>query len=422
VSFEDRTDAGRQLAAELAGRDLTDPLVLGLPRGGVPVAYEVARRLGAPLDVVVVRKVTPPRNPEYGIGAVGEDDVLLLDDEAMGRLGLVEDDLQATIARERAELERRAQRYRGELGGAPVRGRTCVVVDDGLATGVSATAAVRVLDSRGAARIILAVPVGAPDSVERLRHEADEVVCLLTPPSFAAVGTWYHDFTQTTDEEVVDLLARAAAAVRTERDEQIPAGRVSLPADVVLPAERLGVVVFAHGSGSGRKSPRNREVARYLQDAGLATVLFDLLTPREEQVRDNVFDIGLLAARLGWVVRWVARSDDLGGLPVGVFGASTGAAAALVAAAEHDTVGAVVSRGGRVDLADDRLREVHQPTLLLVGGRDLDVLRLNREAARSLAGPHELVVVEGAGHLFEEPGALAEVASAARDWFRRHLG
>lgn len=421
MSFEDRTDAGRQLAAELAGRDIADPLVLGLPRGGVPVAYEVARRFGAPLDVVLVRKVTPPRNPEYGIGAVGEDGVLLLDGDAMGGLDLSEEDVRDAIVRERVELERRAERYRGELGGAPVRGRTCVVVDDGLATGVSATAAVRVLRSRGAARIVLAVPVGAPDSVDRLRGEADEVVCLLAPPSFAAVGTWYHDFTQTTDEEVIDLLDRAAAAVRTERSEQIPAGRVSLPADVVVPAVRSGVVIFAHGSGSGRRSPRNREVARYLQDAGMATVLFDLLTPREQQVRDNAFDIRLLAGRLARVVRWAAGDGDLAGLPVGVFGASTGAAAALVAAAEDDAMGAVVSRGGRVDLARERLGEVHQPTLLLVGGDDTDVLALNREAARSLAGPHELVVVEGAGHLFEEPGALAEVASAARDWFRGHL-
>lgn len=419
MSFEDRREAGRRLADEVARRDIDDPLVLGLPRGGVPVAFAVADRLEAQLDVVLVRKISPPDSPEYGIGAVGEDDVLLLDREKLGRLGMEESDLRGAIERERGELEARARRYRGASSGVPVRDRTCVLVDDGVATGVSASAAIRVLRSRGAGRIVFAVPVGAPASVDRLREEADEVICLLEPPSFTAVGTWYHDFTQTTDGEVVDLLGHAARAVVTEREEQLPAGRVSLPAEVVVPDEPAGLVVFAHGSGA--RSPRYRTIARRAHAGGLATVLLDLLTPREAQVRDHLLDVRLLADRLVAVLDWTAADDALAGLPIGLFGVGAGAAAALDVAAGAPRVGAVVSRGGRLDLVQGDLREVRQPTLLLVGTGDDRRAARTREAVGRLAGPHELTVVTASEDDVDEPGTIEEVAGAALDWFLRHL-
>jgi putative phosphoribosyl transferase len=423
MSFDDRRDAGRRLAEQLRHLREEAPIVLGLPRGGVPVAYEVARGLRAPLDVVLVRKLGAPRNPEYGIGAVGEEGVRLLDDEAVARVGATEEQIERTVERERAELERRLERYRGGRSGAPVRGRVCILVDDGLATGVSATAAVRVLRERGAGRVVLAVPVGAPDSVGRLRRIADEVVCLHEPPSFMAVGTWYQDFSQTSDEEVVALLRRTSDELRQESHEQIPVGRVSLPGDLVVPPSPIGLVLFAHGSGSSRKSPRNQHVARILNDAGLATLLFDLLTPAEGQSRANVFDIELLGERLLAAARWARGREGSAQLPLGFFGASTGAAAALVAAAElGDEAGAVVSRGGRPDLAADRLPGVTAPTLLIVGGADQQVIELNEEAAAQLTvAEQELVIVEGAGHLFEGQGELDEVAGHAARWFIRHL-
>ena len=194
------------------------------------------------------------------------------------------------------------------------------------------------------------------------------------------------------------------------------AGRLSVP------EEPRGVVVFAHGSGSSRHSPRNRYVAQVLQSAGLATLLFDLLTPEEESDRSNVFDIGLLAARLVDVTVWLRTAEDAAGLPVGYFGASTGAGAALRAAADTDTdVFAVVSRGGRPDLAGDFLAAVRAATLLIVGSRDEVVLDLNRQAAAAIPGECRIAVVEGATHLFEEPGTLEQVALLARDWFGDHL-
>ena len=197
---------------------------------------------------------------------------------------------------------------------------------------------------------------------------------------------------------------------------------VQLDGQLEVPAGAHGLVVFVHGSGSSRHSPRNRFVASALGAAGLATLLFDLLTPAEERERSNVFDIDLLAGRLVEVIGWVRDQPDLAGLPVGLFGASTGAAAALRAAADLGAVvGAVVSRGGRPDLADPWLPQVGTPTLLVVGSRDRTVRQLNEQAARRLAGPHRLVVVPGATHLFEEPGTLEAVADLARDWFVDHL-
>ena len=206
----------------------------------------------------------------------------------------------------------------------------------------------------------------------------------------------------------------------------IPTAGVTLEADVVGPEPALGVVLFAHGSGSGRHSPRNRYVAGELQKAGLATVLADLLTPQEEQVDARTgalrFDISLLGERVVALTDWVVTQEQTADLGVGLFGASTGAAAALVAVAKRPaSVEAVVSRGGRPDLAGGLLRLVRQPVLLIVGERDPTVLDLNRRAMQELGGEATLAIVPGASHLFEEPGALEQVARLAREWFLDHL-
>jgi putative phosphoribosyl transferase len=210
-----------------------------------------------------------------------------------------------------------------------------------------------------------------------------------------------------------------------EESLPIPVAGVVLAADIAVPESPQGVVLFAHGSGSSRHSPRNRYVAGELQRAGLATVLADLLTPSEEQIDARTaelrFDIGLLATRLAALTDWVTRHEATAGLAIGLFGASTGAAAALVAAAQRPSaVAAVVSRGGRPDLAGDFLAAVRQPTLLIVGERDKVVLELNRQARTQLSEAR-LEIVPGASHLFEEAGALEQVARLARDWFVTYL-
>ncbi|MER7443611.1 dienelactone hydrolase family protein [Micromonospora avicenniae] len=210
------------------------------------------------------------------------------------------------------------------------------------------------------------------------------------------------------------------------REVTIPVGNVELVADVILPADSVGVVLFAHGSGSSRHSPRNVAVARVLNQRALGTVLVDLLTPAEDAVDSRTaelrFNIELLADRLAAIVDWLGAEQATRGLPIGLFGASTGAAAALVsAAARPGQVDAVVSRGGRPDLARSALAAVRAPTLLLVGGLDDEVIALNEQARAQLSGTVELHIVPGATHLFEEPGTLDQVTAAAGDWFTRHL-
>ena len=437
MRFRDRLDAGRHLAEALVRTDLRTRkvVVAALPRGGVPVAFEVAERLGAPLDVLVVRKLGVPFQPELAMGAIGEGGVLVANPDVLRSAGLGSKDLEEAERRERPELEHRAALYREGRSRADVRGRCVIVVDDGIATGSSVRAACHVVRALGAARIVVAVPVASRMAVTDLRSECDDLVCLEAPDPFFAVGEWYRDFSQTRDDEVIGLLRRSALnqeraarfgqdATAPGRDEEveIPAGEIALPGRLTVPLGVNGVVLFAHGSGSGRHSPRNRSVAAVLQQAGLATLLLDLLTPAEALDHSSVFDVPLLAARVGVASQWVTVVPELGALPIGYFGASTGAAAALWSAAQPDSpVAAVVSRGGRPDLAGTLLPAVTAPTLLIVGGRDEAVLELNRTAQAALRCQNDLVVVPGATHLFEEPDALDTVAGLARDWFLARL-
>ncbi len=417
-------------------------MVLGLPRGGVPVAAEVAHALGAPLDVIVVRKLGVPFQPEVAMGAIGEDGVRVINYDVINGAGITIRDVALVEHRERAELERRAERFRHNRSRLDIRGRTAVVIDDGIATGSTARAACQVARAHGAGRVVLAVPVAPPDWTVRLAGVADEFVCVETPEPFRAVGQWYADFSQTTDEEVTECLDRAArlqsrldsvsalashdhqltGLAAVDSDVRIPSGGLRLAGHLTIPAGAREVVLFAHGSGSSRRSPRNQYVASVINEAGVGTLLFDLLTEAEESDRSNVFDVELLAQRLTDATSWLDAHDGFAGTAIGYFGASTGAAAALGAAGDPNSrVSAVVSRGGRPDLAGPRLGTVTAPTLLIVGSLDDVVLDLNRRALAQLRCPARLEVVPGATHLFAEPGTLERAAAIARDWFVEHL-
>lgn len=214
--FDDRRDAGRALLGAVRAEKPDDPIVLALPRGGVPVAGEVARGLGAPIDVLIVRKLGAPSQPELAVGAIASGGARVLNDDLIGRVpGLTPEALEETIVRETVELERRERAYRGDRPFPELGGRTVLIVDDGLATGATMRAAVAAVREQGPARIVVAVPVGSPEAVRALAREADRVICLEAPPGFRAVGQFYTDFAQTSDDEVRDVLARAGTRAET---------------------------------------------------------------------------------------------------------------------------------------------------------------------------------------------------------------
>jgi putative phosphoribosyl transferase len=354
-------------------------------------------------------------------------------------MGISERQIEGITEKVKETLSRRAELYRDDRAPLQIKDRTVILVDDGIATGASIYAAINALQQMKPAKLVVAVPVAPPATCTWLRTEVDQLVCLQEPEQFYAVGQFYDRFSQVTDDDVIDLLQRAwrlpvHATVPADpvwdgsmREVSIDTGDVLLPGTLSIPKAAKGIVLFAHGSGSSRHSPRNRRVAADLRAQGLATLLFDLLTQEEEfvdqQTAELRFNIGLLATRLVGVTKWVTQQASTRSLPIGYFGASTGAAAALVAAAHlPDLVAVVVSRGGRPDLAAEALRNVRASVLLLVGELDEKVVGLNRQALSQLQCQNKrLVVVSGATHLFEEPGKLEQVAQAAAAWFTQYL-
>jgi putative phosphoribosyl transferase len=445
TTFRDRRDGGRRLVQMLQHyRARPATVVLGLPRGGVVPAAEIAAALDLPLDVLISRKIGSPQNPEFAIGAVAEDGSPYLSEEGLALTGASKAYLDEEIARQREEIARRREWFRGGQPLVLPERATAILVDDGIATGATVIAAIGALRQLRVARIVLAVPVAPPDTVERLRRLVDEIVVLTTPVMFWAVGAFYENFTPVLDDEVRRILTRArrvpgerasgareatpdpvarggAETAAAQSDVGIPVSGMTLSGILNIPRAAKGIVLFAHGSGSGRFSPRNTRVAAALHDLGFATLLLDLLTEAEAADQRKVFDVGLLAERLHAAATWARKEHATTHLPIGYFGASTGAAAALIAAAFDPAIRAVVSRGGRPDLASTVLHSVKAPTLLIVGGDDHLVIRLNEEALAALRCEKQLQIVPGAGHLFEEPGTLDEVARLAGRWFERHL-
>ncbi|GAA4954259.1 phosphoribosyltransferase family protein [Streptomonospora halophila] len=427
LPFTDRSEAGRRLAERVRPHVSEDPVVLALPRGGVPVGAELARMLRIPLDVVVVRKIGVPGHPELGVGAIAEDGHACYDDTALARLRLTREDLAATVAAERAELERRLELYRRGRPAPQLRGRDVVVVDDGVATGGTARAALRTVRRRNPARLLLAVPVAAQAALDALADETDRVVALTVPDNFRAVGEWYRDFGQLTDEEVTALISDPRdARSAPSRAVRIRAGEVHLDAELATVAGMRATVVVA--VEHGREDPVQRAVAAGLGRAGYATLLLDLLTPdearRQEAAEGAPSEVSAAeaAGRLAAAVGWLRRSTEAAEGRVGVLGSGRGAPAALRAAADHPAdIAAVVLNGGRPDAAGEALGRVRAPVLALVQGSDSFVRELAEWALSRTSGPGEARTVAGAEGLISGAAAWRDVGAAAADWFEHHL-
>nr|BFD80668.1 phosphoribosyltransferase family protein [Streptomyces sp. Xyl84] len=438
MRYVNRADAGQRLAPHLDHLRDSDVVVLGVPRGGVRVASEVARHLGAPLDLAVVRKLHVPWQPELGFGALGEHGVRVVEPDIVRESGLSTAQQESVERTERAELERWVRRWRADRTPIPLVSRSAVVVHDAVATGAAAEAACRVARARGAARVVLAVPVAQEDSLTHLRAVADEVVCPRPVHHIGSAGAWYEDFAPVGDAEISVLLTAAAGPVAAAehglppkrpplgRAVEVPAGTVRMPARFTLPPTARGVVIIARVGGGGpggarhdpSHGPGQDHLAGVLHRAALGTLLLDLLTGEEGRTPHNLYDITLLARRLHAAAAWLRKET---GLPVSYWAAGTGAGAALAAAAE-DGVRAVVCVGGRPELAGPAaLARVDTPTLLVVGALDTRRLGCNRLAADWMHCEHRVEVVPDATDLVAEPDALHVVAELTRDWITAHL-
>lgn len=420
-TLRNRVHAGEVLAEAVRERNLPRPMViLGIPRGGVVVAAEMARRLDAALGVVVARKLRAPHQPELAIGAVTASGATYVDKSIAADAGA--DD--SYIARERERQVEEAQRREDAFDGIhrpPLEGATVVVVDDGIATGSTAVAALRSVREAGAARVVLAVPVAHPRAIHLLRPEADDIVCPLVDPGLYAVGQYYLDFRQVEDDEVLEVLreARRSTDTVTRREKAvIRRGDVRLAALLSLPggAPPHPCVVFVHGLGSGKDSPRNVVIGEALVDAGIASLLFDL-SGHGESSRDPRGDAAFVDdVEAAW--RWVTTHPAIDAGRVGLAGSSLGGVA-VIESLRRGLVqpGAIVLRAPPV--APPMLERLPRGTLLVVGERDplARVIRANLPPG----SPARVEQVAGAGHLFEEPGVLAEAVRLTVDWFVARL-
>ena len=425
-TFTNRSAAGQLLAAQLRGRVGTGAVVLGLTRGGVPVAVEVARSLAVPLDLIVVARLGIPWRPEVAMGALGEGEARVIDDRIVESATVSPHDVDAVERHERVRLGERVARLRGVRSPRMLGGRTAVIVDDGAATGNSARVACQVARSRGARRIIVAVPVASAASMRRLAGVADDVVALQVPLDFVGVGQAYLDFGPIDDDDVVALIAadeidgpdgdpkslrRPAFPVEIE-ELVVPVGTASLAGRLAMPRGARDLVIVAHDSSRERCSARSRYLSQLLTEAGLATLLVDLLTRDEEMHGNRYLAIPLLADRLRAVTATVGAGFDR----ISYLGDGVAAAIALEAAALDPGIHAVACLGGRPDLVA-RIGAVRAPTLLVVGQEDSAVRRLNDQAVEKLTCPYRLVTIPGCGHRFREPGALRHAAADLRAWF-----
>lgn len=451
--FTDRAEAGWLLAVRLAHLREADPVVLGVSRGGVAVAFQVARGLEAPLDVIAVRKLGVPFQPELAMGAIAEGGVRVVNEDMLARAEVAEAELAEVEQQEQALLEAQVRRYRQGRSRLRLTGRLVVVVDDGLATGARARAACEAVRAGGAARVVLAVVVAPKGWEASVGPAADELVCLATPTWFFAIGQFYEEFRQVSDDEVADYLQEAARRPGRRKPVArlpVPVGgqggrlplavaspgpgasrRVEIDAEgahlvgrLEIPTRPRGVVVIAQASSRSRHDAWPRELARSLGEVGMATLLLDLLEPAEEVDRASVCDCPLLGARLAAAACWLASgATGLGELPLGYFASGASAPAALWAAGQASPeVAAVVAstRGGQEIL--DRLELVPAATLLLVEGGDLAFCRGIEHAAARGAPQRPLAIVLGGRQPFDEQELAVTTRQLACQWFHAHLG
>lgn len=424
--FHDRRVAGEALADELAGTlDVTRSVIAAIPRGGVAVARPIAERFRVPLTVAYARKLTSRLAPELAFGALDEDDQAIIDTEIVASLRLSPDEIERARARVRAEIQRRMALYRVPPLAHYLPDRSVVLIDDGLAAGLTMRAALAYARRHGARDVTVAVPCASAQAAERFGKEADRFVGLIVDEAFMAVGAYYDDFSPVSDDDVVRMLTSTPptteAAVRVSFANR---RALRLAGQLLLP-EGKGphpVVVLAHGWGSSKDSPRNRALAEALVTIGLAAFAFDFTGHGQSEGRPEQSTPEQQVDDLRAALSLLDTLDDVDVERVGVAGSSSGAAVALLAAAGNPRVRALALRSANPEGATRAAARITAPTLLVVGERDEPIRAANEELLTQLAGTKKLAVVVRGDHLFEDPEALVRATALMAAWFKEHLG
>ena len=427
--FKDRHHAAMSLLETIENfpLDKSNTVVVGLPRGGVPVASVLAQKLDLPLEIICVKKIGYPGNPELAFGAATESGEFVINSDIRRMSNLREDEIEELLDKHILIAKAKATRLRQGRAMLNLKDKDILLVDDGIATGATVEAAIKMLKHNKVNEIIVVTPLASEESVARISPQVDKVIVLETPSPFLSVGRWYRSFEPVSDIEVERILDQCQVQDQNKYQINITlnCNGQCLDGKLVKVSDEKAWVVFVHGSGSSHLSPRNNWVASELNAAGFSTLLFDLLTPQEDSDYNTHFDIDLLTERLVLAIKWLIHSDHFStSTPIGLFGASTGAAAALVAAAKYQDefpLYSIVSRGGRPDLAGEHnLRDIMLPTLLLVGSRDFPIIEYNEKAKNQIYNS-QMQLIANATHLFEEPGTLEKVAELTTNWFQQQL-
>lgn len=427
-AFKDRADAGQQLASRLLTVLARPCVIAAIPRGGVAVALPIVERLRRPLAIVHACKLTIPDGADLAFGAVDEDGRTTLDHEAIARLNLGAEDIEPIKRRVEAEMGRRSALYKATPVAQYLPGLDVVLVDDGLATGLTMRAAIHYVRRLGAREVTVAVPCATESAAARLREGADRFVSLIVGDVFGAVGGYYADFAKLTDEQVVAMIARANVAAPTP--ECAPVGlRVSfrnsrgreLVGQLLAPAGggHSPVIVFGHGWGSGKRSPHNRLIAETLLKHGVASFLLDYTGHGESEGKPEECTVAQQSLDLAAAVDVLATLDDVDSHRIGLIGISSGAAGALHAAARDARIRALALCSATLAGADDDLPQITTPTLLVLGEADAPIHAQNEILLKRLGGPSRLETLPS--DLFEDPGAIVRASDLMAEWFARHL-
>jgi putative phosphoribosyl transferase len=421
--FADRHDAGRRLAAVLDEFRYEDPVIVGIAPGGMPVAGEVARALAAPLDVVALCALVAAEDRSRPIGVLGECGVTVLDAGVAEELGSGSDGLDAAIERASHDLDRLLADYHPAGRRIAVAGRTVLLVDDGLVSARNAQAAARSLRERGAARVILAVPVAEPGCATQMRDWVDQVVCLEYRRGQRALRFWYEDFGEATEPEIAALLSEHVGARERSVEIEVSPG-VVLNGHLTVPwgAYARGAVLIAGGSRRRSGAPCGASLAAALNGAGFAALQLDVLRPAENVDTANVFDVDALAERLMGATRWLRAQPETARLALGLLGSDIGSAAALAAAARlRAGICAVVTCGGRPDRANPWLSRIVAPVLIISVDPDARALDRSRDAQHRVGGVSDLAVVRKPQGTLDRLDPGERVAALAIDWLTQHL-